>query len=106
MEHQATTRDPRVPNSTSPVEAPLAEVKRRLEDRAGLLTNPAWMDKLLALMALELRGETDSRARADQLRERTYSPAATPRSSAPTTTPREFPRSWPRCKTRLGCSAR
>jgi hypothetical protein len=50
----------------------LAEVKRRLEDRAGVLTNLARMDKLLALMALDLRGETDSRAWADRLRERTY----------------------------------
>ena len=72
MEHQAATRDPRVPNSTSPVEAPLAEVKRRLEHRAGVLTNLARMNKLLALMALDLRGETDRRGWADRLRERTY----------------------------------
>ena len=30
------------------------------------------MNKLLALMALDLRGETDSRAWADQLRQRTH----------------------------------
>ena len=72
VEHQAATRDPLVPNSTSPVEAPLAEVKRRLEDRAGVLTNLARMNKLLALIALDLRGETDSRGWADRLRERTY----------------------------------
>lgn len=72
VEHQAATRDPRVPNSTSPVEAPLAEVKRRLENRAGVLTNLARMNKLLALMALDLRGETTSRTWADRLREHTY----------------------------------
>jgi hypothetical protein len=72
VEHQAATRDPSVPNSTSPIEAPLAEIKRRLEDRAGVLTNLARMNKLLALMALDLRGETDSRAWADQLRQRTH----------------------------------
>jgi hypothetical protein len=72
IEHQSATRDPRVPNSTSPVEAPLAEVKRRLADRAGVLTNLARMNKLLALMALDLRGETDGRAWADRLRELTY----------------------------------
>lgn len=72
VEHQAATRDPRIPNSTSPVEAPLAEVKHRLEDRAGVFTNLARMNKLLALMALDLRGQTNSRAWADRLRERTY----------------------------------
>jgi hypothetical protein len=72
VEHQAATRDPWVPNSTSPIEAPLAEVKRRLADRSGVLTNLARMNKLLALMALDLRGETDGRAWADRLRERTY----------------------------------
>ena len=70
--HQAATRDPQIPNSTSPVEAQLAEIKRRLEDRAGVLTNLARMNKLLALMALDLRGETDGRCWADRLRERTY----------------------------------
>lgn len=72
IEHQAATRDPRIPNSTSPIEAPLAEIKRRLQDRAGVLTNLARMNKLLALMALDLRGETDGRAWADRLRQRTY----------------------------------
>jgi hypothetical protein len=72
VEHQTTTRDPRVPNSTSPIEAPLAETKRRLEDRAGVFTNLARMNKLLALMALDLRGETDGRQWADRLRERTH----------------------------------
>ena len=72
IEHQAATRAPRIPNSTSPIEAPLAEIKRRLQDRAGVFTNLARMNKLLALMALDLRGETDSRAWADRLRERTY----------------------------------
>jgi hypothetical protein len=33
--HQSATRDPRIPNSTSPIEAPLAEIRHRLEDRAG-----------------------------------------------------------------------
>ena len=69
---QSATRDPSIPNSTSPIEAPLAEIKRRLEDRAGVFTNLARMNKLLALMALDLRGETDGRAWADRLRERTY----------------------------------
>jgi hypothetical protein len=50
----------------------LAEIKRRLQDRAGVFTNLARMNKLLALMALDLRGETDGRAWADRLRERTY----------------------------------
>jgi hypothetical protein len=72
IEHQAATRDPRIPNSTSPIEAPLADIKRRLQDRAGVFTNLARMNKLLALMALDLRGETDSRAWADRLRERTH----------------------------------
>jgi hypothetical protein len=81
VEHQAATRDPRVPNSTSPVEAPLAEVKRRLEHRAGVLTNLARMNKLLALMALDLRGESDGRAWADRLRE-THLPHRRPRRAA------------------------
>lgn len=72
IEHQSATRDPRIPNSTSPVEAPLAQIKRRLEDRVGVFTNLARMNRLLALMALDLRGETDGRAWADRLRERTY----------------------------------
>jgi hypothetical protein len=72
IERQSATRDPRFPNSTSPIEAPLAEVRRRLEDRAGVFTNLARMNKLLALMALDLRGETDGRAWADRLRERTH----------------------------------
>lgn len=72
IERQSATRDPNVPNSTSPIEAPLAEVKRRLQDRAGVFTNLARMNKLLALMALDLRGDTDGRAWADRLRERTY----------------------------------
>jgi hypothetical protein len=72
IERQAATRDPCVPNSTSPIEAPLAEIKRRLQDRAGVFTNLARMNKLLALMALDLRGQTDGRAWADRLRERTY----------------------------------
>ena len=72
IEHQAAIRDPRIPSSTSPIEAPLAEIKRRLQDRAGVFTNLARMNKLLALMALDLGGETDSRAWADRLRERTY----------------------------------
>jgi hypothetical protein len=72
IERQAATRDPNVPNSTSPVEAPLSEIKRRLEDRAGVFTNLARMNKLLALMALDLRGQTDGRAWADRLREHTY----------------------------------
>jgi hypothetical protein len=70
--HQSATRDPGVPNSTSPIEAPLAEIKRRLEARAGVFTNLARMNKLLALMALDLRGQTDGRAWADRLREHTY----------------------------------
>lgn len=37
-----------------------------------MFTNLARMNKLLALMALDLRGQTDSRAWADRLRERTY----------------------------------
>lgn len=72
IERQAATRHPTVPNSTSPVEAPLAEIKRRLEDRAGVFTNLARMNKLLVLMALDLRGQTDGRAWADRLREHTY----------------------------------
>jgi hypothetical protein len=72
IENQAATRDPNIPNSTSPVEAPLADIKRRLEDRAGVFTNLARMNKLLALMALDLRGQTDARAWADRLREHTY----------------------------------
>jgi hypothetical protein len=72
VEHQSATRDPRIPNSTSPIEAPLAQTKRRLEDRAGVFTNLARMNKLLALIALDLRGDSDGRAWADRLRERTY----------------------------------
>jgi hypothetical protein len=72
IERQAARRHPNVPNSTSPVEAPLAEIKRRLEDRAGVFTNLARMNKPLALMALDLRGQTDGRAWADRLREHTY----------------------------------
>jgi len=72
IERQAATRHPNVPNSTSPVEAPLAEIKRRLQDRAGVFTNLARMNKLLALMTLDLRGQTDGRAWADGLREHTY----------------------------------
>jgi hypothetical protein len=72
IEHQSATRDPRIPNSTSPIEAPLAEIKRRLDDRAGVFTNLARMNKLLALSALDLPGETDGRRWADRLRERTY----------------------------------
>jgi hypothetical protein len=37
-----------------------------------VFTNLARMNKLLALMALDLRGETDGRDWADRLRERTY----------------------------------
>jgi hypothetical protein len=59
IEHQSATRDPRIPNSTSPIEAPLAEIKWRFEDRAGVFTNLARMNKLLALMALDLRGNAD-----------------------------------------------
>jgi hypothetical protein len=70
------------------------------EDRAGVLTNLARMNKLLALMALDLRGETDSRAWADQLRQRTTSPTATPPRSAPTTTPKASPRSLPKSRRR------
>jgi hypothetical protein len=72
VEHQSATRDPRIPNSTSPIEAPLAQTKRRLEDRAGVFTNLTRMNKLLALIALDLRGDSDGRAWADRLRERTY----------------------------------
>jgi hypothetical protein len=72
IEHQSATRETRIPNSTSPIEAPLAEVKRRLEDRTGVFTSLARMNKLLALIALDLRGETDGRQWADRLRERTY----------------------------------
>jgi hypothetical protein len=72
IEHQSATRDPRIPNPTSPTEAPLAQIKRRLADRAGVFTNLARMNKLLALMALDLRRETDGRGWADRLRERTY----------------------------------
>jgi hypothetical protein len=74
IEHQAATRNPGIPNSTSPIEAPLAEIKRRLADRAGVFTNLARMNKLLALIALDLRGQADGRAWADRLRERTYLP--------------------------------
>jgi hypothetical protein len=61
----------------------LADVKRRLEDRAGVLTNLARMNKLLALMALDLRGQTDSRAWADRPRERTYLAGGHPAQQRP-----------------------
>lgn len=83
IEHQSATRDPRIPNSTSPIEAPLAEIKHRLEYRAGVFTNLARMNKLLALMALDLRGETDSRAWADRLREHTYLAGGQPTEQHP-----------------------
>jgi hypothetical protein len=73
VERQAATRrDPLLVHSTSPVEARLEELKRRLKDRAGSFTNLARMNKLLALMALDLRGEADGRQWADRVRERTY----------------------------------
>lgn len=69
---QTQRREPSVPNSTSPVEAPLRTIKSRLQDRAGVFTNQARMDWLLALMALDLRGQCDARQWADLLRQRTY----------------------------------
>jgi hypothetical protein len=44
------------------------------------------MNKLLALMALDLRGKTDGRASADRLRERTYLTKRPRRPPAPPTT--------------------
>jgi hypothetical protein len=72
VERQSATRDPALPHSTSPVEATLREVVGRLRDRAGNFTNLARMNKLLALMTLELCGQADGRVWADRLRERTY----------------------------------
>ncbi|MGH2743702.1 MAG: hypothetical protein ACRDN8_14755 [Thermoleophilaceae bacterium] len=92
VEHQAAaTRDSRVPNSTTPVEASPAEVKRRLADRAGVLTNLARMNKPLALTALDLRGQTDGRAWADRLRERTHLAGGHAAEQPHTTTPAAAP---------------
>jgi hypothetical protein len=72
VEAQAATRDRGIPNSTSPVEASLQQVVRRLRDRAGVFTNLARMNKLLALITLDLRGQADGREWADRVRDRTY----------------------------------
>lgn len=72
IEQQSATRDPQLPHSTSPVEAPLAKVGTRLRGRAGSFSNLARMNNLLALMALDLRGQADGRQWADLIRQATY----------------------------------
>ncbi len=72
VERQSATRDPALPHSTSPVEATLREITGRLRDRAGNFTNLARMNKLLALMTLDLHGQADGRVWADRVSERTY----------------------------------
>jgi hypothetical protein len=69
---QTATRQPDLSHSTSPVEAALRQVDRRIGDRVGSFTNRSRMNKLLALIALDLRGQADERHWADRLRERLY----------------------------------
>jgi hypothetical protein len=69
---QTATRQPGLSHSTSPVESALRQIDRRIGDRVGSFTNRARLAKLLQLMALDLRGQADSRQWADRLREQLY----------------------------------
>ncbi len=72
VEAQIATRGLEGSYSTGAVEAVLRELDRRLHHRAGSFTNRARMNRLLALMALELTGRADPRVWADRIRERLY----------------------------------
>jgi hypothetical protein len=69
---QTGTRQPGLSHSTSPVESALRQIDRRIGDRVGSFTNRARLAKLLQLMALDRRGQADSRQWADRLREQLY----------------------------------
>jgi hypothetical protein len=83
IEAQIATRGPEGSYSTGAVEAVLRELDRRLHHRAGSFTNRARMNKLLALMTLELMGQADPRAWADRIRERLYLTAGHPTNQRP-----------------------
>ncbi len=72
VEAQIATRGPEGSYSTGAVEVVLHELDRRLHYRAGSFTNRARMNKLLALMTLELTGRADPRAWTERIRERLY----------------------------------
>jgi hypothetical protein len=88
IEKQTATRDPRGPHSTGAVEATLHKLDRRLHHRAGSFTNRARMNKLLALMTLELTARADPRAWADRIRERLYLAGGRPANQRPHDDPR------------------
>jgi hypothetical protein len=88
---QISTRDPHAINSTGPVEQTLREIDRRIGDRVGSFTNRARLSKLLDLMTLDLRGQADGRAWADQLRERIYLASGRPRDQRPHDDPKGIP---------------
>ena len=77
---QTATRQLGLSHSTSPVEAVLRQVDRRIGDRVGSFTNRAPINKLLDLIALDLRGQADDRRWADRLRERLYFAGGRPAS--------------------------
>jgi hypothetical protein len=83
VEAQIATRGPEGSYSTGAVEAVLHELDRRLHHRAGSFTNRARMNKLLALMTLELTGQADPRAWADRIRQRLYLTAGRPTNQRP-----------------------
>ncbi|MGH2714023.1 MAG: hypothetical protein ACRDM7_09110 [Thermoleophilaceae bacterium] len=58
----------------------LRQVERRIGNRVGSFTNRSRMNKLLDLIALELRGQADDRRWADRLRERLYLAGGRPTS--------------------------
>jgi hypothetical protein len=60
------------PNSTGAVEAALRKVDAAFEGRSQSFGNRHRMNKLLALMTLDLNGQADDKVWADRLRERLY----------------------------------
>ncbi|HEV7161921.1 MAG TPA: hypothetical protein VGN25_01575 [Solirubrobacteraceae bacterium] len=83
VEAQIATRGPEGSYSTGAVEAVLHELDRRLHHRAGSFTNRARMNKLLALMTLELTGRADPRVWADRIRQRLYLTGGRPANQRP-----------------------